>query len=226
MSEHPLDNPVWASLTSRHRTLAQVSGDAARYPAEIAPFVALRHARNDCASDLQSLVQVDDSVLFVGWAPDLSEDWEMHRFSPIAQMTCSRHLRVAEGPELTPLGRDRVADMLELTALVYPHYFRPGTVEMGCYLGIYEGARLVAMAGERMACPGYQEISAICTHPDYLGRGYAQRLLATLNNRVLERGETPFLHFSHANQRAKSLYEHMGYEWRSDVGLAQAKRLR
>ena len=67
--------------------------------------------------------------------------------------------------------------MVALTDLVFPGFFRPRTLEMGSYFGIYDGSRLAAMAGERMRLDGYQELSAVCTHPDYTGRGYAQRLL-------------------------------------------------
>jgi hypothetical protein len=67
--------------------------------------------------------------------------------------------------------------MIALTDLVFPGFFRPRTLEMGSYLGIYDGRRLAAMAGERMRLDGYQELSAVCTHPDYTGRGYAQRPL-------------------------------------------------
>lgn len=224
MNEHPLDNPVWHSLTSRHRQLAQAVGETARYDAAVAPFVAVRSPDAGSEHALRDLVAVDESVLFVGPASELTEDWEIRRFAPIAQMTCETPLPLIEGPPLVALEGARIPDMLALTALVYPHYFRPRTVEMGSYLGIYDGAHLVAMAGERMGFPGFQEISAICTHPQYLGRGYAQRLLATLNNRALARGEVPFLHVSHENARAKGVYELMGYVQRCDIDLVQVTR--
>lgn len=84
---------------------------------------------------------------------------------------------------------------------------------------------LAAMAGERMRFGRYQEISAICTHPAYTGRGYAQRLTATLTNDILDSRRSPFLHVSHANTRAKSLYERMGYRFRTDIPLLAVKRV-
>lgn len=224
LNEHPLDNPVWHSLVSRHRHLGLFAGAAARYKAQVAPFAAVRSVQDEVEAELRGLVNVGESILFVGPVPEFSDAWAVRKFAPIAQMTCNATLPVTAGSELVSLGGDRTDDLVALTNLVYPHYFRPRTIEMGSYLGIYDGSRLVAMAGERMGFPGHQEISAICTHPDYLGRGYAQRLLATLNNRILERGETPFLHVSHENVRAKSLYERMGYAWRRDIDLVQATR--
>jgi predicted GNAT family acetyltransferase len=96
---------------------------------------------------------------------------------------------------------------------------------MGRYFGIYDGERLAAMAGERMHCEGHREISAVCTHPDYLGRGYARRLIAELTNRILDGGETPFLHFAHENVRAKALYERLGFAHRGDIALLVATRI-
>ena len=81
------------------------------------------------------------------------------------------------------------------------------------------------MAGERMSFDGHQEISAVCTHPDYLGRGYARRLIAMLTNGILDSGRLPFLHFSHENVRAKSLYERLGFSFRTDIPLLVATRV-
>jgi predicted GNAT family acetyltransferase len=110
-------------------------------------------------------------------------------------------------------------DVLALTALVYPHYFRARTMDMGAYYGIYRDGRLAAMIGERLGTRDATEMSAICTHPDFKGRGYARRLTAMLADRTLAAGRLPFLHVSYENARAKSLYERMGFRLRADVGF-------
>ena len=76
-----------------------------------------------------------------------------------------------------------------------------------------------------MRLAGYVELSAICTDPAYLGRGYARRLVALLTNDILNRGDVPFLHVSHRNARAKALYEYLGFRWRSDVALVLVQRV-
>jgi ribosomal protein S18 acetylase RimI-like enzyme len=225
MTLHPLDNPVWSSLQSRHAALAQMSGGAGRYPATVAPFVAIDPEAIDAAQDLARLVAEGESLLIVGPAPSLSSGWSVEGPVPIAQMICDSRIAGGDGPEISELTDAQVADMLALTALVYPHYFRPRTIEMGHYLGIYDGSVLIAMAGERMGMDGYQEISAVCTHPDFTGRGHAQRLVAELNNAALDRGRVPFLHVSHENTRAKALYERLGYVHRTDVPLWSVRRL-
>ena len=70
---------------------------------------------------------------------------------------------------------------------------------------------LAAMAGERMRFPGYTEVSGVCTHPDFRGRGYAARLMCEVGRDILSRGETPFLHAFADNVGAIGLYEKLGF---------------
>ncbi|MFA6986515.1 MAG: GNAT family N-acetyltransferase [Arenimonas sp.] len=222
---HPLDNPVWHSLRTRHASLARVCGGAARYPSDVAPFVAVASGGPETGENFAELVAKDESVLVVGPCPGLGSNWNVQTPVPIAQMVCNAPLESRLGPALTELSAPHLPDMLALTALVYPHYFRPRTPQMGRYLGIYDGDVLAAMAGERMGFDGHQEISAVCTHPRYLGRGYAQRLVVELSNASLASGRLPFLHVSHENLRAKSLYERLGYVDRADILLWSVQRL-
>ena len=221
-----LDNPVWASLTSAHAAFARRGGEAARYPADVAPFVATSTIEPGAGADLRELVALGEQVLFVGPAPTLNARWKVEPAVPIAQMVCATRLTAVAGPPIVALSPAQRADVLDLTARVYPHYFRPRTPELGRYFGIYDGPRLAAMIGERMRFDGHRELSAICTDPAYLGRGLAQRLVAMLTNDILDAGEVPFLHVSHQNTRAKQLYEHLGYRFRADIPLASATRLR
>lgn len=226
MTSHPLDNPVWASLASHHVALAAAADGAARYEADVAPFVGVAAADDRATAAVETLVAPGELAIFVGTAPPLSDAWRVEHDGPIAQMIRRTRLDVPDGPATIELTREKhVADMLALTALVYPHYFRPRTIAMGRYVGIYDGDRLAAMAGERMHLEGHREISAVCTHPAFLGRGYARRLIALLVNDILDRGELPFLHFAHENVRAKALYERLGFEFRADVRLHVVTRL-
>ena len=214
-----LDNPFWSSLRSRHRAIALCRGEVARYPAQFAPFLGVASAQADVAAAIDTLVGADESVYLLGVAPALPRGWVLDAFAPLAQMICPAPIAVADGPAVIELTEAHRADVLALTALVYPHYFRPRTMELGRYFGIYQGGRLAAMIGERLGTDAQQEISAVCTHPDFNGRGYARRLIALLSNDNLERGRLPFLHVSHQNHRAKQLYEQLGYSHRRDIGF-------
>jgi GNAT superfamily N-acetyltransferase len=222
MSE--LDNPIWNSLRTRHRNVALRMDGVARYPAEFAPFLGISDIALDIGDALELLVPANDSVYLLGNAPAAREGWQLEAFRPLAQMVCTSVLEVIDGPEILPLTEAHRADVLALTALVYPHYFRPRTMEMGRYFGIYQGNQLAAIIGERLGTDTHTEMSAICKHPDFNGRGYARRLTAMLANDTLEHGRVPFLHVSHENTRAKQLYEQIGFQHRCDIGFWSLRR--
>ncbi|MEJ0036379.1 MAG: GNAT family N-acetyltransferase [Gammaproteobacteria bacterium] len=226
MTAHLLDNPIWSSLKTKHASFAMLQDGAGRYPPQVAPFAAVGSADARVLSQLEVLINGGESVYLVGVAPEFGPGWRVESASPIPQLLCSTPAIVRPGPDTVPLTEAHRSDMLALTALVFPGFFRARTVEMGRYIGIYHGRVLAAMAGERMRMDGYQEISAVCTHPEFIGRGYAQRLVALLVNAVLERGDTPFLHTHHGNARALSLYDHLGFKVRTEVMLWSVTRER
>ena len=218
MEDAGLDNPFFSALDSIHRDVALRRGDVARYPADVAPFLGVAHAEVDIGDAFDVLVPEGDEALLLGIAPArMPPGWTLEPFADLAQMVRGEPLEEVDGPEILELDERHRADVLALTALVYPHYFRPRTMLLGRYFGIYEGGRLAAMIGERLGAPAAREMSAICTHPDFLGRGYARRLTAFLVNDTLAQGRLPFLHVSHANARAKQLYERSGWRMRGDI---------
>lgn len=225
MSEQALDNPIWESLASRHRALALSAGAAARYPAQVAPFLGVPEAGAAVEDALETLVPAGDTALVLGRAPAVSARWQLKHLAELAQMICERPVAAVEGPQIVPLDESRREDVLALTALVYPHYFRPRTPELGRYFGIYQDGRLAAMIGERMGTQAYTEISAVCTHPDFNGRGYARRLLVFLSNDNHARGLIPFLHVSQENPRAIGLYEQNGYRLRREIPFWSLRRV-
>ena len=220
-----LDNPFWSSLQTRHAALAVRSGDVAvRYPSEFAPFLGVADADVSADDAVVPLLEANETLLLLGVAPGLSSAWRLETFRPLAQMIRDEPLEVVDGPPVIELDASHRDDVLALVALVYPHYFRPRTMELGRYYGICVGGRLAAMIGERLGTDTHTEMSAICTHPDFTGRGYARRLTAFLTNRTLAEGRTPFLHVSYENAHAKSLYEHMGYRLRADIPFWSLRR--
>jgi len=219
MSAVGLDNPFWSSLASRHAGFAQRAGEAACYPADVAPFLGVASADASVEEALGELVGEGEERLLLGVAPRLSPAWQLKAFRPLAQMVREKPLPVVDGPEVIELDQAHRQDVLELVARVYPHYFRPRSMALGRYFGIYAGGRLAAMAGERLGTDSAREISAVCTHPDFLGRGHARRLMAHLANDQLQRGWLPFLHVSQANTRALEIYRRTGWRVRSEIGF-------
>jgi len=216
---HALDNPVWQSLATQHAGLALTAGPAARYPSAIAPFAGVDAGMERTGYQLTSLIDDGESVYLVGVAPEVPPAWVLETKKPIVQMVCGEPPPEVAGPAVIPMTEAQSDDMLALTALVFPGFFRPRTLDMGEYFGIYDGRRLAAMAGERMRLDGYQEMSAVCTHPDYAGRGYAQHLLSMLCRRAFDRGFTPFLHVYPDNARAIGVYHRLGFTDRTMLPL-------
>lgn len=207
----PLDNPIWHALRTRHAALGSTTELAAAYRPDVAPFVGVPTADRASGEALATLLGERETCYLVGVIPPAVPGWQLEDHGVIDQMLCTLAPALPPGPELVELGAAHVDDMLALTALVYPGYFRRETRLMGRYLGIYVDGRLAAMAGERMSLPAHREISGVCTHPDHLGRGHAQRLVAQVTRDILAAGLQPFLHVSAANVRAKRIYEHLGY---------------
>ena len=226
MHLHDLDNPFWTALASRHAGCAMRHGDVARYPADTAPFLCVSTADVDPHEAFNTLIGTDEDVYLLGLAPNVPAGWQLQSHRPLAQMICERPIEITEGPDIVMLTEAQCDDVLALTALVYPHYFRPRTMSLGRYFGIYAGGQLAAMAGERLASDGFQEVSAICTHPDFNGRGYARRLTAMLTNDILSQQRQPYLHVSYENPRAKSIYEGIGYRLRRDIPFWTLARAR
>ncbi len=213
---HVLDNPLWSSLTSTHASLAIGGEGALRYPADVVPFVAVEREGQPLPA---GLIEPGEIWYAVGSRP---ANASVEDFGEILQMVCAVPPPVPEGPPIVSLdgSADRGA-VRELAALVYPHYFRPRTPALGRYWGIRVGASLAAMVGERMGTHGHREISAVCTHPDFVGRGLARRLLLHAAHEISRGGAVPFLHVSPTNDRAVKLYEQNGFVVRRGIPFAK-----
>jgi ribosomal protein S18 acetylase RimI-like enzyme len=214
-----LDNPIWFALTTEHQILARSHGHARRYPPDVSPLAALLHPTNDAFADLRSMVSPGEHVaLFTASPLDVSGDWHVDRSRSIDQMICEAS---QEPPHVSPvaLGTTDVPEMLALTAATDPGPFLPQTILMGSYFGIRASdGRLVAMAGERLQSTAFAEISAVCTHPEFRGRGYARALVTFLTAQILAAGKTPFLHVKSENG-AKVVYQKIGFRLRAAMHL-------
>ena len=127
-------------------------------------------------------------------------------------------------PPIELLGEHNAAEMVALTDLAFPGYFRIRTWTLGTYLGIRApDGELVAMGGERLALPGLREISAVCTHPAYTGRGYASRLVRELLRLHRDSGLRSFLHVTATNPAVR-LYEQLGFVTAGEIVWNRVQR--
>jgi GNAT superfamily N-acetyltransferase len=219
LQQHILDNAVWHAFTTGNRSLAH-GDDAVRYlDKEVSPFVGLKIY--DDASFKKLWDFIEDGRVVVLSAPRgfvVPQFWKVLKAVDVEQMVYrGATLPVAPTDEIISLGEKDVPGMLTLTKLTDPGPFDSRTIEYGHYEGIYKDSRLVAMAGQRMHPLPYAEISAVCTHPDYAGHGFASQLMKRQINRMLGVSDIPFLHVKSENDRAIRLYEHLGFENRASV---------
>jgi ribosomal protein S18 acetylase RimI-like enzyme len=219
-----LDNPIWAALTTDHQALASSHGRARRYSAEVSPFVALETPTAAAFADLSALVAREETVGMCTADPiEVPSGWQLLRTRPLEQMICPT-LKTSVFSSPLELGAADLPAMLVLTAATQPGPFHPATIQTGRYFGIRaDDGRLVAMAGERLKAHPFTEISAVCTDPDFRGRGYAKSLVEFLINLIFSEGRTPFLHVKAENQ-AVSLYQRLGFHIRRTMHLTLIAR--
>jgi hypothetical protein len=215
-----LDNPIWFALTTEHRLLARSHSLARRYLPDVSPLAALLHPSNIGFADLQRLVSPGEHVaLFTASPLDVPAGWQVDRSRWIDQMICEALRSAAPPVAPLPLRTTDVPEMLELTAATEPGPFLPQTIQLGNYFGIRASdGRLVAMAGERLRSTAFAEISAVCTHPEFRGRGYARDLTTFLAAQILAAGKTPFLHVKSENG-AKMVHQKIVFRLRTAICL-------
>ncbi len=217
--EHVLDNPVWNALISNNKPLAHGNHEIKYFDKEVSPFVALKENTSEHFRLLHQLLPRNGPVLFVSTVEiEIPEQWKILRVIQGFQMVSNNETDLKDVTiNLTPLTAEHVPQMLALTKLTNPGPFESRTIEFGHYLGVFEGDQLVAMTGQRLHPFNYAEVSAVCTHPDHLGKGYAGQLLLHHMHRIRKTHEIPFLHVRSDNERAIKVYERLGFSIRTKV---------
>lgn len=228
VNSHLLDNPIWSALLTEHSPLAVSNHLARRYPAAIGPLSGFPAQSDENYESLRPLAGPGGVVvLFCAGKPAPPAGWTLIRGGLLTQMVCEQpqpgRIELRQGEELRPLTTADVPAMVELAELTEPGPFRERTIELGAFFGIFQSRRLVAMAGERLHLPHHVEVSAVCSHPDVRGRGYARLLIATVMEEIASRGKTPFLHSFRNNDPAIRVYESMGFAERRTFELAVVK---
>lgn len=221
-----LDRPIWFSLTTHHERFSKGGKLARRFLPDVNKFVCGIDDGNAAMQAAGELVGEGEEAYFLQvqeiHIPDgLAATFEALGVQMVREDTSILPVDTAD---MVALGDDDAAEMLELATLTQPGPFLSRTHEMGQFWGVRIEGRLAAMAGERMRFPGYTEVSGVCAHPDFRGRGLAKRLSAHVTNEIIGRGDIAFLHAWATNATAISLYESLGFSIRCHVNAAVVVR--
>ncbi|MER8518299.1 GNAT family N-acetyltransferase [Mesorhizobium sp. M0644] len=222
---HLLDRPIWSALQTRHRAFAEGDNLAMRYRPSIVPFAATGADDPESLRALENLVSPGESVILLQ-ADAIALPTGLSATSTAAgvQMIAEQPLQIVSAPRVHRLTRDDAAEMLALALLTKPGPFTLEALSLGDFWGVKIEGRLAAMAGERMKQPGYTELSGVCSHPEFRGGGLGKLLSLFVANRIVARGEVPYLHAYASNAAAITLYESIGFRLRSTMNVAVVQR--
>lgn len=225
MMSHILDRPIWSALETAHASLAEGNAHARRYPPSIVPFAASADNSTESLQALAKLPSEDEVMAIVEAEPIIVPEGLVTLSSAtLVQMIAQRPSERISDRRIEPLMETDAADMLALATLTKPGPFTLRAQSLGSFWGVKIDGRLVAMAGQRMRQTGFAELSGLCTHPDFQGRGLGTLLFRFVAGEITARGETAYLHAYTTNAPAIALYEAMGFRLRSEMNLCVVKR--
>ena len=221
-------DPVWNALHSTHQQLALVKGLACKYECDVSPFAALAENTVAAMGDLRYLLEPEEVTYVVGAEPPGVEGVRVELGPLCLQMMFPPGAALPDVPLTDDIATLTCADaeaMVGLTDVAFPGFFRARTCWMGSYFGIWQGGKLVAMAGERLCPQPFREISGVCTHPDFRGQGLAAALVVRVMQEQRRLGAVSALHAAAANHRAIELYMRLGFVRLREVQLHKVTRI-
>src|ERR1700731_368322 len=226
LPEELFANPTWHALQSKHQKFAKCAGDACRYPTDVGPLAAIRAPGVEPMLQLSSLLKASESVWIIGKEYSKVAGLVREETLECLQMVLPDDVIVPDTDiEIVKLADTNAGDMVALTTLAFPGFFRQRTCEMGSYYGVRSpSGELIAMGGERLKLDGFTEISAVCTHPAFRGRGLAAAIIWQVVGEHREEGVVSWLHVASTNRRAAALYLRMGFKEVRKVILHRVSR--
>ncbi|MFC7514770.1 GNAT family N-acetyltransferase [Herbaspirillum sp. GCM10030257] len=207
------DNIVWHTLVGPHYPYTIGGHSVRRYARGFPPIAAFRDTRDPDWHALGRLVDPGERVYCDGFASSAPEGWCISSESLLNKMIWQGSVDMEHdpAPEAVRLDSRSAAAAVELAGLTNPGPFTGRALELGEYFGIFDGMRLVAMAGSRGCAGGFSEITGVCTHPDFTGRGLARRLVIKILQHQLLQGQRPFLRVMSHSAAARRLYLRVGF---------------
>lgn len=213
-----LDNPVWHSLSESQKEYVLEYGNTKFYHPDYCPFGASIETKSTLSA-AKAYSKLSDSFFIVGEKPQIANPLKIVNELVCLQMIIHDKIEIPFEDTIVKLGEQHREALLGLVKIVYPEYFKNKTATLGNYYGIFKDNQLVAITGERMKMNDYIEVSAVITHPDHVGKGYAKQLVAHASNAILNQNKMPFLHVAETNIGAIKLYEKLGFKTRRKISF-------
>ena len=212
----PRDRPIWSALTNDQAHLQVRNGRAMRYRSDYAAFIVGEDHSPAVLDDMAELVERGETASLLEAEPLVAPGGLTTRHVAVTQLVATEFPEPKRACEYRELSEADAVQMLELALLTKPGPFRTRTHQLGPFYGVFDGEKLVAMGGARMKMGDFVEISAICTHPDYRGKGYGAAMITAVGKRLQAEGLRPFLHSNADNEVALALYHSLGFRDRKD----------
>jgi predicted GNAT family acetyltransferase len=167
-----------------------------------------------------------ENFYVVGEKPLLSSILTLSKELICNQMLLKRPINIKIQQQIIELkSKSMKADLFDLINWVQSGYFMNKTTDLGKYFGIYKNDKLVAVTGERMKMNEFTEISAVITHPDHTGKGYAKQLIKHTTDQIFNENKIPYLHVAESNIGAIKLYEKLGFITRRKMSFWNLKTI-
>jgi len=218
MKENVLDNPVWHALSSVQQKFSILYHGLAFYHPNYLIFGAFLD-ENQHTNGIELYGRLQTPFYIVGQKPKLPDTIAIHKNYSCDQMILPNQVSLitTSHPIIKLHTAQHKKDLIALNHKVQPGFFRPKTSTLGTYFGIYKNDVLIAAAGERMAIPGYIEISGVVTDPEHRNKGYAKELVTHVSQHIRYQNNIPFLHVIASNQNAINLYTKLGFTYRRKI---------
>jgi ribosomal protein S18 acetylase RimI-like enzyme len=224
--DYQLDNPVFYALLSGDAHFGYGTEEVKYFDEQVSPFAGFSEDYVNGFDDLYWALPSGLIILYATRIPIKEpKSWQLlHEIKGLQFLYTAEQNANQDGARLVPLNKENVEEMVRLAELTKPGPFGMRTIEFGHYFGIFENGHLAAMAGQRLHLAHYTEISAVCTHPDHLGKGFAASLTQYQVNLIRSQNKIPFLHVRADNSRAITLYERLGFTQNGPMNFYVLKR--
>ncbi len=213
-----LNNPVFNALSETQQDFCINIGNLKAYQPETNPFGGFSDIENS-AAELEEYSKICNAFFIFGSKPNFSENIQLKAEITCNQMICKKKADYPIKEEIIHLNNQFEDELYNLVQEFYPGFFRKKTSVLGNYYGIFKNQQLVAVVGERFQMSDFCEVSAVVTHKNYEGFGYAKQLVCYVTNRILANGKIPFLHVDERNEKAISVYEKSGFTLRDKIKI-------